>query len=105
MQRYIQTVFIFCFLISSVTLSAQSEAATSSIRGTVVDQSLDEIEVELDPKRFFRINRGFIVSASSIQSIEPYFNHRLLLGITPESDEEVIVSRQRVKEFKHWLDS
>lgn len=71
----------------------------------MLDQSLDEIEADLDPKRFFRINRGFIVSAASIQGIEVYFNHRLLLRIAPESDEEVIVSRQRVKEFRHWLDS
>jgi DNA-binding LytR/AlgR family response regulator len=84
--------------------SSTTFLVTSENERFLLDQPLDEIEAELDPKRFFRINRGFIVSAPAIQSIESYFNHRLLLSITPESDEEVVVSRQRVKEFKQWLD-
>lgn len=70
-----------------------------------IDQTLDELEKELDPSQFFRINRKFIVGIDAIGEIEPYFNNRLLLKLNPAAGEEVIVSRQRAKEFKDWMDS
>lgn len=78
---------------------------TSDNERFVLDQTLDEIEDSLNPRQFFRINRGFILKAHSVQAIETYFNHRLRLTVTPSADDEVIVSRQRVKAFKQWLDS
>lgn len=71
----------------------------------IIDQTLDELESELDPSQFFRVSRKYIVAIDSIQGIESYFNNRLLLKLTPEASEEVIVSRQRSREFKEWVDS
>ncbi len=64
---------------------------------------MDQIEEEIDPSLFFRINRKQIVSIDCIEKISNYFNNRLKLELNPTSKEEVIVSRNRVKLFKNWL--
>lgn len=71
---------------------------------TVIDFTLEQLRAELDPVRFFQVNRKFVLSIGSIQRIESYFNHRLLLTLAPAPGEEVIVSRDRVSAFKSWLD-
>lgn len=67
-----------------------------------IDYTLDQLKEELDPKLFFRINRQFILKISSIKEIHSYFNSRLLLTLSPSFKEEVIVSRERVLNFKIW---
>lgn len=70
-----------------------------------MDYSLDQLEKMLDPKFFFRINRKMIVGLESVEKIHTYFNSRLKLRLEPNSGEEVIVSRERVNDFKAWLDN
>lgn len=67
-----------------------------------IDHTLDQLIEELDPKEFFRINRQFIVSMRSVKEIHSYFNSRLLLNLIPPPSSEVIVSRERVLNFKIW---
>lgn len=69
-----------------------------------VDYSMDQIENLLHPLEFFRVNRKLIVSLDCIKEIHSYFNSRLLLRLTPAVDDEVIVSRDRVADFKRWMD-
>lgn len=71
---------------------------------TLIDHSLEELEKQLNPNLFFRINRKFIVKIESIKKIETYFNSRYVLKLTPEIDEEVIVARDRAGQFKKWLE-
>jgi two-component system, LytTR family, response regulator LytT len=68
------------------------------------DLSLDEIDEQLNPKSFFKINRQFIISFTSIAEIHPYFKGRIKLKLTPDQPEEIIVSSERTPEFKKWLD-
>lgn len=70
-----------------------------------IDYSLDELEQMLDPKLFFRINRKFIVKPEAIEKIHTYFNNRLKLQLHPNPESEVLVSRERVQDFKSWLDN
>lgn len=70
----------------------------------LMESVLDEIEKQLDPSSFFRINRKMIVSLTGITKIEPYLNNRFVLTLKPSFDEEAVVSRQRSGEFKNWLD-
>ncbi len=67
-----------------------------------IDYTLDQLIEELDPKEFFRINRQFIISLKCIEEIHSYFNSRLLLTLSPKPASEVIVSRERVLNFKIW---
>jgi DNA-binding LytR/AlgR family response regulator len=71
----------------------------------IVDDKLDQLESQLDPKQFYRINRKFIIDESAILKISSYFNSRLILKLNPDPKQEVIVSRERVQEFKRWLGS
>ena len=55
-------------------------------------------------KRFFRINRKYFVSVESIQDMISYTNSRLKLVLKTSDDHDIIVARERVQEFKEWLD-
>ena len=70
-----------------------------------VDYSLDKIEEMVDSHRFFRINRKMLVSYAAIQDIISYSTHRLKLVLEGVSDlDDVLVSRERVPDFKRWMD-
>lgn len=87
-----------------------SEASTTflvtrSNERFILDQTLDELAEEVSSEDFFRINRKFLVGIESIEKVEPYFNNRLLVHTSPDAGEEVVVSRQRTRDFKRWMDS
>ena len=69
-----------------------------------VNYSLDQLEEQLDPRLFFRINRKLIVNVKSIQRIHPYFKGRLKLELDPPFEDDVIVSGKRAGGFRKWLD-
>jgi len=70
-----------------------------------ISYSLDQLEDLLDPSRFFRINRKFIVSFSAISDIVSYSNSRLLVRLNSNDSNDLIVSREKVQDFKKWLES
>ncbi|MCK5924126.1 MAG: LytTR family transcriptional regulator [Methylococcales bacterium] len=70
----------------------------------LLDKSLEQIASELSPMDFFQISRGCLVAMTAIQRIHSYFNSRLRLELRQGEKGEFIVSRDRVKEFKAWLD-
>lgn len=77
---------------------------TTENRNYLLDSSLEVIEVEVNPKDFFRINRKFIVHLKAIQEIQVHTNSRLKLYLQNyKSSEELIVSRERVNNFKNWI--
>lgn len=69
----------------------------------VVDYTMDELESMLEPDGFYRISRSFFVSPAALDQISDYFGHRLALKLRPDHEKEVIVSREKVTDFKHWL--
>lgn len=76
---------------------------TSDGRNYLLEIPLDQLEQELSPKTFFRVNRKFYININSIQDIIYYSNSRLKIKLLNYADEEVIVARERVKDFKNWL--
>jgi two-component system LytT family response regulator len=66
--------------------------------------TLEQIENLVDPKLFFRISRKYLIHIKSIHDIIAYSNSRLKLKLTVSSDEDIIVSRERVEDFKNWLE-
>ncbi len=77
---------------------------TSNGKRYAIDYTLDQLEEMLSPADFFRINRKVIIHISSIKKVSPYFNSRLKLQSDSLKEEECIVSRERVGDFKLWLD-
>jgi len=70
----------------------------------ITDHTLEGLESKmLDPQKFFRINRKFIINVDAITEIRSYANGRLKLMTTPASPVDMIVSRERVADFKAWL--
>lgn len=66
--------------------------------------SLDDLESQLDPSQFFRLNRQFITSINAIAKISQYFNGKLKIELNPRQLGEVIVSRAKTPLFKNWLE-
>lgn len=77
---------------------------TSDNKRYPFDLPLDEVDQQLDPKIFFRINRQYIVRFSAIAEIHPYFKGRIKLKLNPDQPDEIVVSSERTPEFKKWLD-
>ena len=77
---------------------------TADNRKLILDDTLEDLEGMLDPAVFFRINRKYMVSASSITDIIHYTNSRLKLVLKNSTDADVVVAREKVQEFKAWLD-
>lgn len=70
-----------------------------------IDYSLEQLQGMLDPRKFFRINRDCIVNIDSISLMYSYSSSRLQLTLkNKEKDELFIVSRDKVPEFKRWID-
>ncbi len=69
-----------------------------------VNYSIDQLSELLDSDNFFQINRKYVLNFESIRNIHTWFNSRLKLEIVPIPEEDLIVSRERVKDFKAWLD-
>ena len=77
----------------------------NSGRDYAISYSLDQLEDLLDPSRYFRINRKFIVSLTAITDIVSYSNSRLRVKLQSNESDELIVSREKVQDFKKWLES
>ena len=77
---------------------------TNDNRGYLIDSSLEELEKELEPQTFFRVSRKFYVNINAIKDIISYTNSRLQIKLNSYNDQEVIVSRERVRDFKDWIE-
>jgi len=72
----------------------------------LVDYTLETLEQVLNPVDFFRLNRRYIVHSRAIEQIRPFHNHRLKLSVTAAVvNEDMVISRERVADFKRWADA
>jgi len=69
-----------------------------------LDYSLDQVQQLIDPENFFRINRNYLIQINAIQDIYNYSSSRLGIKINGIDHLDLIVSREKVGEFKKWLD-
>lgn len=69
----------------------------------IIDYTLERLEILLNPEQFFRINRKITLSIDEIHSVEDYFNNRLKVRINSRFPMDMVVSRNRVRDFKSWL--
>lgn len=87
------------------SLEKTSFAVTTDGRKHVLDFTLDQLEGLVDPAKFFRINRKYIVAVASIKDMISHTNSRVKLLLKSSDDDDIIVARERVQEFKDWLDN
>jgi DNA-binding LytR/AlgR family response regulator len=86
------------------SLEKTTFAQTKDGRKHILDFTMDQLEGLINPDRFFRISRKYLVALDSILDMITYTNSRLKLTLKTSDDNEVIVARERVQEFKDWLD-
>ncbi|GAA4242507.1 LytTR family DNA-binding domain-containing protein [Winogradskyella damuponensis] len=79
-------------------------AFTTEGRNYLLDSTLDELEADLEPDVFFRISRKFYVNINAIKDMVSYTNSRLQIKLNRFSEQDIIVARERVKDFKNWLE-
>lgn len=77
---------------------------TTQQRKFIIDYTLEGLDEILDPKMFYRINRSYILNISSIQDVIVYSNSRLKITPHVKWEKEIIVSRDKVNDFKQWFD-
>lgn len=70
----------------------------------IIPQTLEELEIQLNPKHFFRANRQFIIHIDSVRQVHNYFNGKLKIDLHSEPDLEILVSREKANLLKSWLD-
>ncbi len=73
-------------------------------RNYLIDETLEQLESKLDSELFFRVSRKYFVNINAIKDIISYSNSRLKLILNSFNESEIIVSRERVKDFKNWID-
>ncbi len=72
-------------------------------RNYLIETTLELLEQELDPKDFYRVSRKFIIPLKAIKEIVVYSNSRLKVILPSYKEDEVIVSREKVSDFKNWI--
>jgi len=77
---------------------------TNQLRKFIIDYTLEGLEEVLDHKVFYRLNRSYIVNISAIQDVVVYSNSRLKIALAVKWENEIIVSREKVGDFKEWFD-
>ena len=94
-----------------VVLSANHDGNTAAdqLVGTTVTQDVNDyirpnvVEAEINPKEFYRVSRKLIVPLKAVKEIQVYSNSRLKIILPTYKDDEVIVARERVSDFKEWI--
>ncbi len=77
---------------------------TNEGRNYLLDSTLDQLEDDLEPHVFFRISRKYYININAIKDMVSYTNSRLQIKLNHYNEQQVIVARERVKDFKNWLE-
>jgi len=77
---------------------------TNAGKRYAIDYPLEQLENLIPPEYFFRINRKVLIHINTIQKVSSYFNSRLKLVTERLDGDDCVVSRERVNDFKLWLD-
>ena len=76
---------------------------TTDSEKILINETLDQLESELEPDEFFRANRQYILHIQSIAEIEPYFKGKLFIHLNPKQQEDCVVSQAKAAGFKEWV--
>lgn len=95
----VETEDILCFFAKSGLVYLQ----TKGNKKYLMDQTLDEINKELDPEKYYRANRQYILNYAAIEAVHKFGKSKLLVETTFDHEEQIIVSSEKATAFKQWL--
>ncbi len=70
-----------------------------------VDYSLEQVQSLLPEKQFYRLNRQYLINFDAVIAVEHYFSRKLLVNSVIPMKDKLIVSKDKVSGFLHWLDN
>ena len=71
----------------------------------LVDATIEKLETQLNPQLFFRVNRSYVIHINALEQVKPYYNNRLRIWLKGAvQEDEIVISRERVGEFKNWAE-
>lgn len=79
------------------------QLVTNEDKKYLMDQTMDELTNHLDPEKFFRANRQFLIHFPSIRTIHKYHKGKLLLELHLATNEPITVSSEKATVCKEWL--
>lgn len=85
------------------SMNAVCFLVTKNKQKYVIDYSLDELQQTLDPKKFFRVNRQYVLSHDVITALHNWFNGKLKVEVNVPVEEAIVVSRDKASLLKEWL--
>lgn len=68
-----------------------------------IENNLENLAVQLNPRQFYRLNRQFIVQRNAIAKINYGANGKLVITVLPKINKSLIVSKSKSKFFKNWM--
>ena len=89
-----------CYIYST---NRQTEIVLKDSQKYSVNKSLEQLQSTLDPEKFRRANKQFIISKDAIKELVAWFDSRLLIKMGVETPEDLFVSKNSASEFKKWL--
>jgi DNA-binding LytR/AlgR family response regulator len=72
-------------------------------RNYLIDYKMEELTELLDPRLFFRVNRTYLTNIQYIEDVIAFSSSRLKINAGVELEKEIIVSREKVNDFKKWF--
>jgi DNA-binding LytR/AlgR family response regulator len=69
----------------------------------VYDKPLDQIEEQLNPENFYRLNRQCLSNIEAISAVHPFDKGKMLVDLIPKTNLPTVVSRDKASDFKKWL--
>ncbi|TXG39241.1 LytR/AlgR family response regulator transcription factor [Seonamhaeicola maritimus] len=79
------------------------KGVTFSNKTYIIDKKLEDIEGELNPELFHRINRQFVINKNSVANVKFYFNGKLIINVNPPFSERIVASKAKASEIKNWM--
>ncbi len=71
----------------------------------LVNNSLEQIQNLLTEKQFFRLSRQYLINFNAVKEVERYFARKLLVNLVVPMGDKLLVSKEKVSHFLHWLDN
>lgn len=77
---------------------------TSAAKKYVLDSTLEQVEAQVDPQIFFRLNRKYLAKVDAVEEVYTFSNSRLKVRLKNCPDQDILVSREKVADLKVWMD-
>ena len=68
-----------------------------------IEFTLEALQAKLSSEDFFRANRQFIISRHAVKEMSVWFGSRLLVSLTIEAPEQIVIPKAKVRDFKTWI--